>query len=42
VLDVPGGHGKIPVGPEYVGTDGSVTDPDGHMHSYPSNTSSRP
>jgi lysine 2,3-aminomutase len=36
VLDLPGGHGKVPVGPDYVGADG-VTDPDGHVHRYPSN-----
>ena len=34
VLDIPGGHGKAPVGPCYVG-DGEVTDPDGRRHAYP-------
>ncbi len=30
VLDIPGGHGKVPIGPTYVGEDGrSVTDPAG-------------
>ena len=34
VLDIPGGHGKSPVGPGYVG-DGQVTDPGGKTHAYP-------
>lgn len=34
VLDIPGGHGKVPVGPDYVG-DGFVIDPDGREHAYP-------
>jgi lysine 2,3-aminomutase len=34
VLDIPGGHGKAPVGPCYVG-DGEVTDPNGGTHAYP-------
>ena len=34
VLDIPGGHGKAPVGPCYVG-DGEVTDPTGKTHAYP-------
>ncbi|HEY0648608.1 lysine-2,3-aminomutase-like protein [Phenylobacterium sp.] len=34
VLDIPGGHGKAPVGPCYVG-DGEVTDPSGRSHAYP-------
>jgi lysine 2,3-aminomutase len=38
VLDIPGGHGKVPVGPCYVtdaeGT-GAVIDPSGGRHSYP-------
>jgi len=34
VLDIPGGHGKVPVGPCYY--DGSVvTDPHGRAHRYP-------
>jgi lysine 2,3-aminomutase len=33
VLDIPGGHGKVPVGPGYLG-DGVVEDPQGGMHSY--------
>jgi len=34
VLDIPGGHGKVPVGPVYL--DGEeVTDPDGQPHAYP-------
>jgi len=34
VLDIPGGYGKAPVGPCYVG-DGEVTDPSGRTHAYP-------
>jgi lysine 2,3-aminomutase len=34
VLDIPGGYGKAPIGPCYVG-DGEVTDPDGRTHTYP-------
>jgi len=34
VLDIPGGHGKAPVGPCYAG-DGEVTDPQGVVHPYP-------
>ena len=33
VLDIPGGHGKVPIGPDYVGA-GTVTDPWGVSHSY--------
>ena len=33
VLDIPGGHGKVPVGPGYL-CDGVVEDPQGGMHSY--------
>ena len=40
VLDIPGGHGKVPVGPNYVGygADGAlqVTDIRGDKHAYPS------
>ncbi len=40
VLDIPGGHGKVPVGPDYLrpGTasdDWIVTDPAGAAHAYP-------
>jgi lysine 2,3-aminomutase len=35
VLDIPGGHGKVPVGPAYLGEDGSVEDPSGLRHAYP-------
>jgi lysine 2,3-aminomutase len=40
VLDVPGGHGKVPVGPAYAGEPGAggtraVEDPDGRVHAYP-------
>ncbi|WP_455958544.1 lysine-2,3-aminomutase-like protein [Methylorubrum aminovorans] len=39
VLDIPGGHGKVPVGPGYLEeSDGAwhVTDPSGAVHAYPS------
>jgi lysine 2,3-aminomutase len=38
VLDIPGGHGKAPVGPSHVLLEGdraTVTDPCGNRHSYP-------
>ena len=35
VLDVPGGYGKVPVGPGYVAGDGTVEDPNGGVHRYP-------
>lgn len=38
VLDIPGGHGKVPVGPGYLEeSDGAwqVTDPSGAVHAYP-------
>ena len=36
VLDIPGGFGKVPVGPDYVGSGGlSVMDPWGTTHDYP-------
>ena len=31
VLDIPGGHGKVPIGPGYMET-GAVRDPWGHRH----------
>jgi lysine 2,3-aminomutase len=34
VLDIPGGHGKAPVGPCYL-SDGEVEDPSGGRHAYP-------
>ncbi|WP_312163498.1 lysine-2,3-aminomutase-like protein [Phenylobacterium sp.] len=34
VLDIPDGHGKVPVGPDYVG-EASVEDPNGVIHAYP-------
>jgi lysine 2,3-aminomutase len=34
VLDIPGGYGKVPVGPCYL-HDGQVTDPQGLSHAYP-------
>lgn len=38
VLDIPGGAGKVPVGPAYLGADGSVEDPAGKRHPYPTAT----
>jgi lysine 2,3-aminomutase len=36
VLDIPGGHGKSPIGPSYLSTDGSqITDFNGARHVYP-------
>ncbi len=35
VLDIPGGHGKVPVGPSYLSADGTrVEDPRGELHEY--------
>ena len=37
VLDIPGGYGKVPIGPNYLAEGGSscsVLDPDGQRHSY--------
>lgn len=34
VLDIPGGHGKVPVGPRYL-DGGMVEDPNGGLHAYP-------
>jgi len=38
VLDIPGGHGKVPVGPDYLG-EGTVEDPSGRRHAYPPKSS---
>jgi lysine 2,3-aminomutase len=35
VLDIPGGHGKVPVGPGYLQDGGRVADPGGALHAYP-------
>jgi len=35
VLDLPGGHGKVPIGPCYLREDGTVKDPSGSLHIYP-------
>lgn len=36
VLDIPGGHGKVPIGPDYLDPDGGVRDPlHGERHSLP-------
>ncbi len=32
VLDIPGGHGKVPIGPDYLDADGRVRDPWGARH----------
>jgi len=32
VLDIPGGHGKVPIGPTYLAADGAVRDPWGGRH----------
>ncbi|MBU6498557.1 MAG: lysine-2,3-aminomutase-like protein [Rhodospirillales bacterium] len=32
VLDIPGGHGKVPLGPTYLRPDGTVLDPAGQRH----------
>jgi lysine 2,3-aminomutase len=34
VIDLPGGHGKVPVGPSYMSESG-IADPGGAVHSYP-------
>ena len=34
ILDIPGGHGKVPVGPDYL-SQGCVIDPAGRAHAYP-------
>jgi lysine 2,3-aminomutase len=34
VLDIPGGRGKVPVGPSYLDGD-EVEDPTGARHAYP-------
>jgi len=35
VLDIPGGHGKVPIGPGYLAEDGTIADPAGITHDYP-------
>ena len=36
VLDIPGGHGKVPIGPTYLSADDpAVEDPQGLVHPYP-------
>jgi len=45
VLDIPGGHGKVPIGPSYLARDEAgwtVADPHGNRHDYPSKNSSSP
>lgn len=35
VLDLPGGHGKVPIGPDYLAGEGRVLDPWGEERAYP-------
>ncbi|MGE0225388.1 MAG: lysine-2,3-aminomutase-like protein [Acetobacteraceae bacterium] len=35
VLDIPGGHGKVPIGPAYLDGAGTVRDPSGRAHLHP-------
>jgi lysine 2,3-aminomutase len=35
VLDIPGGHGKVPIGPNYLADGRTVADPGGALHEYP-------
>ena len=35
VLDIPDGHGKVPIGPDYLAAPGAVEDPNGGTHAYP-------
>ena len=35
VLDIPGGAGKVPIGPDYLAADGTVRDPWGGRHALP-------
>jgi lysine 2,3-aminomutase len=35
MLDIPGGHGKVPIGPGYLAGDGAISDPGGISHEYP-------
>ena len=37
VVDLPGGHGKVPIGPAYL-ADGRIADPAGAWHAYPPTT----
>ncbi len=37
VLDIPGGHGKVPIGPDYLGPHDVVRDPSGRSHELPRN-----
>jgi lysine 2,3-aminomutase len=35
VLDIPDGHGKVPIGPDYLAQEAWVEDPNGTSHPYP-------
>ena len=41
VLDIPDGHGKVPVGPDYIG-EATVEDPNGVIHPYPPKAAALP
>ncbi len=41
VVDLPGGHGKVPIGPTYLG-DSRIADPAGTWHAYPPVTDGEP
>ena len=42
VLDIPGGHGKVPIGPLYLDRDDHVRDPSGIRHKLPSDIGQSP
>jgi lysine 2,3-aminomutase len=42
VLDIPGGYGKVPIGPNYLEPDDDVRDPGGSLHSVASSNSTSP
>ena len=41
VVDLPGGHGKVPVGPSWIDGDGRIADPEGESHAYPPESGNR-
>ncbi len=41
VLDIPGGKGKVPLGPDYLGANGQITDPWGASHKLAASPPSR-
>ena len=42
VLDIPGGHGKVPLNPGYLDPDDHVRDPAGQRHALRSPAAERP